>query len=98
MGTSFYFRIEVRETEPYPAPSLPVLRIQDGLRTSEDRQLPDPAIERLGEESTSVTERSTSREEHGRVGQSRTTLGRKMENKMKDWWTSTRHAERKAAS
>ena len=87
MGTSLYFRVEIRETEPYPSPSLPVLRIQDGLRTSEDRQLPDPPIDRLGDKSTSVTKRSISRQEHRRVRLSQSALGRNMESKMKGSWT-----------
>ncbi|KAI1792773.1 HET-domain-containing protein [Ganoderma leucocontextum] len=94
--TLFYFLVEVGAGDSYQTPSLPVLRVQDRVRYSGEHTLlnsTDRVAERGGGEDDSSSD--AGRDGRGQHEQSWTTLGRKMDDKMKGWWSS-RRGERKA--
>ncbi|KAM5545999.1 hypothetical protein V8D89_000125, partial [Ganoderma adspersum] len=101
----FYFVVELGTGRSYQSPSLPVLRIQDPARASgsefEERTLP------MDGSANGVATRGGGKDcgssgaggdGHGQHEQSWTStmLGRKMDDKMKGWWSSRRSERKKA--
>lgn len=78
----FYFLVEVGLSGSYKTSSLPVLRVQDQGR----------ALIPGSEESSS----EDSRDRNGQHEQPLMVLGRKMDDRVKGWWSS-RRGSRKAA-